>query len=306
MRIGTRRSPLAMRQTQDVADALAARLDRPVELVAVTTRGDVDDSPLASIGGTGVFVSALREALLDGEVDLAVHSLKDLPTAPADGLALAAVPARADARDVLVGLGLDQLRPGARVGTGSPRRAAALHTMKVGVVPVAIRGNIDTRLQMVHDGHVDAVVLAAAALARLGRHDTAAEPIDPSLMLPAPGQGALAVESRLVVPDDLAAALAALDDSDSRAAVAAERAALAGLEAGCSAPVGALADVADGEITLTVRVFSADGDTVVSGVGRGAVAQAASLGRSLARDLLARGAAALIPTQQPELKETAL
>jgi hydroxymethylbilane synthase len=313
LRVGTRRSPLALRQTQGVADALAATLHRPVEILGVTTRGDVDDAPLASIGGAGVFVSALRDALLDGEVDLAVHSLKDLPTAPAAGLALAAVPERADARDVLVGVGTDRLLPGTRVSTGSPRRAAALLAMRRGVVPVAIRGNIDTRLGMVVDGHLDAVVLAAAALARLGR-ELAAEPVDPSVMLPAPGQGALAVESRTDVPDDVAAALAALDHPDSRAAVSAERAALSALEAGCSAPVGALAHVADGKLTLDVRVWSLDGRQVVSGCGHDAAVRAEQLGDSLAGDLLARGAAALIPAQQPkqqpkqqpELKETAL
>lgn len=306
VRIGTRRSPLAMSQTQGVADALAGVLDRDVEIVTVTTRGDVDQSPLASIGGTGVFVSALRDALLDGEVDLAVHSLKDLPTAPADGLALAAVPARADARDAMVGVGLAALGPGTRVGTGSPRRSAALAAMKMGVVPVPIRGNIDTRLQMISDGRVDAVVLAAAGLSRLGRDELASEPIDPELMLPAPGQGALAVESRVDVPDDLARALAAIDDADSRAAVTAERAALAALEAGCSAPVGALAQVVGSRLTLRARVWSHDGREVASATGDDAVHRAEPLGHALAGDLLARGAAALIPAQQPELKETAL
>lgn len=314
IRIGTRRSPLARRQTQGVADALAALLDRDVEIVTVTTRGDVDQAPLASIGGTGVFVSALRDALLAGEVDLAVHSLKDLPTAPAAGLRLAAVPTRADPRDMLVGLALSDLRPGTRVGTGSPRRAAALAAMDVGVVPVPIRGNIDTRLRMVADGHLDAVVLAAAALSRLGRGQLPAglpaEPIDPSLMLPAPGQGALAVESRRECDDDLAAdlaaGLAAIDDPDSRAAVTAERAALAGLEAGCSAPVGALAVVAHGRVTLQARVWSRDGQHVVSGTAHDARERAEALGHYLAGDLLARGAADLIPAQQPELKETAL
>ena len=306
IRIGTRRSPLAMRQTQGVADALAAQLGRGVELVTVTTQGDVDQAPLTSIGGTGVFVSALRDALISGDVDVAVHSLKDLPTAPAPGLRLAAVPRRADPRDVLVGLALAGLRPGTRVGTGSPRRSAALAAMKVGVVPVPIRGNIDTRLRMVADRQVDAVVHAAAALARLGRSELDTEAIDPAVMLPAPGQGALAVEARVDRDDDLTQALAALDDADSRAAVLAERAALAALEAGCSAPVGALADVDAGRITLDVRVWSHDGRRVVSGTAHDAVDRAEALGHSLAGDLLARGAADLIPAQHPELKETAL
>lgn len=306
IRIGTRRSPLARRQSQQVADLLARRLERPVSLVEVTTRGDVDPAPLAAIGGAGVFVGALRTALANGDVDLAVHSMKDLPTADAPGLRLAAVPARLDARDALVGARLTGLRPGARVGTGSPRRAAALRALGRGVEPVAIRGNIDTRIAMVGEGRLDAVVLAMAGLARLGRHDLVLDPLDPTLMPPAPGQGALAVESRHDVEGDLAAALAAVDDARSRAAVAAERAVLAGLQAGCSAPVGALGVVEQDEVALTARVWSPDGHEAVSGHLRGPLAEAASLGFALARDLLARGAATLMSTPIPELKETAL
>lgn len=184
IRIGTRRSPLARRQSQQVADLLARRLERPVSLVEVTTRGDVDPAPLAAIGGAGVFVGALRTALANGDVDLAVHSMKDLPTADAPGLRLAAVPARLDARDALVGARLTGLRPGARVGTGSPRRAAALRALGRGVEPVAIRGNIDTRIAMAGEGRLDAVVLAMAGLARLGRHDLVLDPLDPTLMPP--------------------------------------------------------------------------------------------------------------------------
>lgn len=306
VRIGTRRSPLARRQSQQVADLLAQLLGRPVTLVDVTTRGDVDPAPLAAIGGAGVFVSALRSSLLDGEVDLAVHSMKDLPTADAPGLSLAAVPARLDPRDALVGTRLDALRPGARVGTGSPRRAAALRALGRGVEPVAIRGNVDTRLEMVRQGRLDAVVLAVAGLTRLGRRDLVVDPLDPTVMLPAPGQGALAVEACHDVTDDLAAALSALDDAASRAAVAAERAALAGLQAGCSAPVGAVGLVVGHEVALDARVWSQDGRDVVAGHARGPAARAASVGRTLARDLLARGAATLMSTPNPELKETAL
>lgn len=306
VRIGTRRSPLARRQSQQVADLLAQLLGRPVTLVDVTTRGDVDPAPLAAIGGAGVFVSALRSSLLDGEVDLAVHSMKDLPTADAPGLSLAAVPARLDPRDALVGTRLDALRPGARVGTGSPRRAAALRALGRGVEPVAIRGNVDTRLEMVRQGRLDAVVLAVAGLTRLGRRDLVVDPLDPTVMLPAPGQGALAVEACHDVTDDLAAALSALDDAASRAAVTAERAALAGLQAGCSAPVGAVGLVVGHEVALDARVWSQDGRDVVAGHARGPAADAASVGHTLARDLLARGAASLMSTPNPELKETAL
>lgn len=305
--VGTRRSPLAMRQTRGVAEALARALDRPVAVVEVTTQGDVDRAPLATIGGSGVFVSALRDRLLAGEIDLAVHSLKDLPTAPVPGLVLAAVPEREDPRDALVGSALGDLTPGARIGTGSPRRAAALRALNRGLVPVDVRGNIDTRLAMVADGEVDALVLATAGLRRLGRADVVVDPLDASVMVPAPGQGALAVEARDDdVADDLAAALADLDDQPSRAAVLAERAALAGLEAGCSAPVGALAGLVDDQVVLHARVWSLDGSRAVSGYRRGAADDPVALGHALARDLLARGASDLIPTTSPHLEETTL
>jgi hydroxymethylbilane synthase len=306
VRIGTRRSPLALQQTRSVADALEALLEASVEIVPVTTRGDVDPAPLASIGGTGVFVSALREKLLDGSIDLAVHSLKDLPTAAAPGLVLAAVPRRADARDALVGAPLAALQPGSRVGTGSPRRAAALHAMGRRLAVLPVRGNIDTRLQLVHDGVLDAVVLATAGLLRLGRDDVPVQPLDPEVMPPAPGQGALAVECREDVAPDLAAALATLDDPASHVCVAAERAALAGLEAGCSAPVGAFAEVVDHQVVLRARVWSGDGTRVITGEARGAPNDPVDLGRRLALDLLGQGANDLISTPTPQPEETAL
>ncbi len=199
LRLGTRRSALARAQSQQVADAITAASGRAVELVEITTQGDVDRGDLASMGGAGVFVGALREALLAGEVDVAVHSLKDLPTAPADGLLLAAVPRREDPRDALVardGLTLGELPAGSRIGTGSPRRAAQLRALGLDLDVVAVRGNVDTRLGLVADGSFDAVVLARAGLLRLGRADEATEVLDPLQMLPAPGQGALAVECR--------------------------------------------------------------------------------------------------------------
>jgi hydroxymethylbilane synthase len=270
LRLGTRRSALARVQSRSVADRLEKELvarGRPaeVELVDVTTRGDRTAASLAQIGGTGVFVSALRDALRAGTIDLAVHSLKDLPTAPAEGLVVAAVPERQDPRDVLVardGLTLGELPAGARIGTGSPRRAAQLRALGLGHDVVDIRGNVETRLAMVTDGALDGVVLARAGLLRLGRLDEVTEVLDPLLMLPAPGQGALAVECRAddVVVRDL---LAALDDPAARDCVVAERALLARLEAGCLAPVGALADVAEGddgdELMLRAVVVSADG-----------------------------------------------
>ena len=227
------------------------RLGRETELVEITTEGDRSQSaetPIEQAGGTGIFVSALRDALLDGRVDLAVHSLKDLPTAAADGIALAAVPPREDPRDVVVardGLTLGELPAGSRVGTGSPRRVAQLLALGLGLEVVGVRGNVDTRIAKVHSGEYDAVLLARAGLARIGRLEEVTEVLDPLQMLPAPGQGALAVECR--ADDDLLSSLAALDDRASRAAVEAERAVLATLEGGCSAPIGALAEVVEGE-----------------------------------------------------------
>ena len=199
LKVGTRASLLARTQSTLVADRLAEALGVEVELVEVTTEGDVNGAPLASLGGAGVFVSALRDALLDGKVDVAVHSLKDLPTAPADGITLAAVPLREDPRDVLVardGLTLGELPPGSVVGTGSPRRVAQLHALGLGLEITGIRGNIDTRAGKVAKGELDGVILARAGLARIGRLDVVTEVIDPIQMLPAPGQGALAVECR--------------------------------------------------------------------------------------------------------------
>ena len=214
----------------------------------MTTEGDRSAAPLATMGGTGVFVTALREALIGGRIDIAVHSLKDLPTAPDPRIALAAVPPREDPRDVVVardGLTLGELPAGSRVGTGSPRRAAQLHALGMGLEVVDIRGNVDTRVGKVRSGEYDAVVLARAGLARIGRLDDVTEVLDPLQMLPAPGQGALAVEAR--ADDPLALELAVLDDAATRAAVTAERTVLATLEGGCSAPIGVLAEVAEGD-----------------------------------------------------------
>jgi len=274
LRLGTRRSALALVQSRWVAERLEKALvaaGRPgvVELVEVTTHGDRTKASLSTLGGTGVFVSALRDALLDGSIDLAVHSLKDLPTAPADGLVVAAIPEREDSRDVLVardGLTLAELPAGARVGTGSPRRAAQLRALGLGHEVVDIRGNVDTRLRKVADGELDAVVLARAGLLRLERAAEATEVFDPLLMLPAPGQGALAVECRA---DDagVRAVLAELDDPATRYCVVAERALLRRLEAGCAAPVGALAEVVLGddgdELSLRAVVASPDGAVTI-------------------------------------------
>ena len=274
LRVGTRGSALARTQTGHVAEALAAAGGFAIELVHVRTDGDRLTGSLATLGGTGVFVTALREAVLDGRCDIAVHSLKDLPTGPADGLVLGAVPAREDPRDVLCArdrLTLATLPAGSRVGTGSPRRAAQLRAARPDLEVVDIRGNVDTRLGRVasgardasrgdHGSDLDGVVLARAGLARLGRLDAVTDTLDPATMLSAAGQGALAIECR--ASDDvpgLAAALAALDDRPTHLAVIAERALLARLEAGCAAPVGTLG-VLDGDtLTLDAVVIRTDG-----------------------------------------------
>ncbi|MFB7738890.1 hydroxymethylbilane synthase [Streptomyces sp. NPDC056112] len=313
LRLGTRRSKLAMAQSGLVADAVSQVTGRPVELVPVTTYGDISREHLAQIGGTGVFVAALREALQRGEVDFAVHSLKDLPTTQPEDLVLAAVPEREDPRDVLVArdaLKFTDLPRGARIGTGSPRRMAQLnayaraHGLDIETVP--IRGNVDTRIGFVKNGELDAVVLAAAGLNRVGRSDEVTDFLSVDTILPAPGQGALAVECRAghtAQDAALAAELAELDDPHTRAAVTAERSLLAALEAGCSAPVGALADLlGDGRIVKEMRlrgvVGTPDGSALVQLSTTGPVPQthdqAMALGRGLATEMLAQGAAGLM------------
>lgn len=302
IRVGTRRSLLARTQSGQVADQIAERLGVQVELVEIVTEGDVNQtSALASLGGTGVFVSALRDALLRGEVDVAVHSLKDLPTAPCEGIALAAVPPREDPRDVLVardGLTLGELPPGSVVATGSPRRVAQLHALGLGLEIVGLRGNIDTRLGRVTSGDVDGVILARAGLARIDRLEVVTESLDPLQMLPAPGQGALAIECRAADTSLVADLAGALDHAPTRAAVTAERELLRTLEAGCAAPVGALAEVAEGEdgpeVWLRAVASAVDGTIELRRSASGPVSDAAGIGRRLAASMLDEGAAALI------------
>lgn len=314
LRIGTRASALALAQSGRIGDAIAAHLPGgEAELVHVSTHGDIDrTSPLAQIGGTGVFVTAVREALLAGDVDAIVHSAKDLPTLPAPGIDIACIPAREDVRDALCardGLTLAALPAGASVGTGSPRRAAQLLRARPDLHVVGVRGNVDTRLARAlgPDADLDAVVLAASGLRRLGRQDVISELLDPAVMLPAPAQGALAVECRTADATgdgEIARALAAEDDPATRAAVTAERALLRALEAGCSAPVGALGTVAEGRLTLRALAISPDGTVVHEGSDAAGLdlagsradleAAAAALGARLAAELLARGAGTLL------------
>ncbi|MGE0297129.1 hydroxymethylbilane synthase [Pseudonocardia sp.] len=295
LRLGTRPSALALAQSGLIAERIRAA-GRDVELVEIRTPGDRSTAPVTQLG-VGVFVSALRDALVDGACDLAVHSYKDLPTAPDPRLVLAAVPPREDPRDALVardGRVLGELRPGSRVGTGSPRRIAQLAALGLGLELVPIRGNVDTRIGKVVSGDLDAVVVAAAGLRRLGRIDEATELLDPLQMLPAPAQGALAVECR-AEDRELADFLATtLEDRPTRAAVAAERAVLATLEAGCSAPVGALADIVsdlddDGRavdrVSLRAVAGTTDGELVRASV-TGELDNAEKLGAALAAELL--------------------
>jgi hydroxymethylbilane synthase len=292
LRVGTRASLLARTQTDAVANALGV----PVEIVPIVTEGDRSAAAVTELGGTGVFVSALRTALLEERIDVAVHSYKDLPTAPAEAIVIAAVPRREDPRDALVardGLVLGELPPGSRIGTGSPRRAAQLRALGLGLEIVPVRGNVDTRLGRVGRGDLDGVVLALAGLRRLGRDGEGTEILDPIQVLPAPAQGALAIECR-TADEHTSAVLAGMDDADSRATVTAERALLAALEAGCSAPVGALAEVAEGddgpEVFLRGSVTAIDGSDAVRLSATGSTTDAEGVGRRLAADLLADGA----------------
>jgi hydroxymethylbilane synthase len=309
VRVGTRASVLARTQTELVIQSLSAvHQDLPVETVLVSTHGDRSAAPLEQLGGTGVFVSALRDALLAGEIDVAVHSYKDLPTASVPEIALAAVPRREDPRDALVArdaMTLLELPSGSRVGTGSPRRGAQLRALDLGLELVPIRGNVDTRLARVGDD-LDAVVLAAAGLRRLGRNHLITELLDPILVLPAAAQGALAIECR-ADDSELRSLLACLDDNPSRAAVAAERSLLAALEAGCTAPVGALAEVVESgddlagsdpsgglEIFLRGSVTAIDGSDAVRLSASGPLNTAEDVGRRLAAELLELGATTMM------------
>jgi hydroxymethylbilane synthase len=280
---------MAMAQSAAVAQLITERTGRPVELAGMTSFGDVTAVRLDQLGGQGVFVSALRASLLAGDVDLAVHSLKDLPTAPVPGITLAAVPPRDDARDALVGRDgakLADLPPGARVGTSSPRRAAALRLMRPDLRPVPVRGNAGTRLAKVTSGELDAVVLAYAGLARLGQLNLVSQVFDLDEMVPAPGQGALAVECR-DGDEPVTSLLAGVDDRATRAAVTAERTVLARLEAGCSAPVGAYAAGAE-VLHLTAVAMGEDGGPAVRVRLRGPAAHAVRLGQEAAAELLRR------------------
>lgn len=304
IRIGTRGSALAVAQTEHTASALRQLSGSETELVRITTHGDVSRAALSSLGGTGVFAAELRASLLEGACDIAVHSLKDLPTAATAGLEIAAYPKREDARDALCaaggasGMRLADLPHGARVGTGSPRRVAQLRHVRPDLEIRDIRGNIDTRLGFVTSGELDAVVLACAGLDRLGRDAAITERFDLEAWPTAPGQGCLAVEVRA---GERIEGVDELDDVESRAAVVAERLVLAALEAGCAAPVGARARLANGELSCSASVYAIDGSRVLTAARsetvhdpRSAPSVAARVATEVSEDLLAQGAADLV------------
>ena len=295
--IGTRGSPLAMRQAGLVRDALAERFadELPTRVQVVRTQGDVDRRSLSQIGGQGVFTAGLERALLDGRVDLAVHSLKDLPTGMEPRLRLAAVPAREDVRDVLVsrgGAGLEDLPPGASVATGSARRRAQLAAVRPDLTFVDLRGNVDTRLAKVAAGEVDAVALAAAGLRRLGREEEISCFLNPLTVLPAPGQAALGLQMR--ADDGRAALVAALSHPPTLAAVTAERAFLAGLGGGCGTPIAAWGRPENGELRVDGAVLSPDGRDATRDSARGPLEAAERLGADLAERVKAAGGRAIL------------
>ena len=285
--IGSRGSQLALWQARHIAARLE-QLGEQTRIEIIKTTGDkITDVPLAQVGGKGLFTKEIDEALLAGAIDLAVHSLKDVPAALPEGLTLAAFPEREDPRDGLVGRTLVQLRSGDKVGTSSLRRAAQLHALGLGLVIETLRGNVDTRLRKLDEGQYDAIVLAAAGLRRLGWEDRITELLDPAVMCPAAGQGALAIETR----DDVRTAYEIarkLDHAGTRAAVTAERALLAVLEGGCQVPIGAFAHLEGASIHLLAIVASPDGQRVVRDSLCGE--EPTALGHELGRRLLAAGA----------------
>jgi hydroxymethylbilane synthase len=311
LRLGTRGSPLALAQAAQIARQLRERCGRTAVLVTIATPGDESAAPIERLGTTGVFTTTLRAALLRGAVDLVVHSGKDLPTAPVPGLQVVAFPAREDPRDALIwpgGTSLKALPPGARIGTGSPRRAALLRAAGPELQIVPIRGNVDTRLRKLAHGEVDALVLAMAGLSRLKLLDATVTPLDSSLFMPAPAQGVLAVECRADDPVT-AAQLRLLDHAPTRAAAITERGFLAALDAGCSTPAGALAEVAGQPgakpvVRVSGLIAAPDGSSVIRAQMTGAADDGETLGRRLAQLLLGHGGAALLdrPSRRVSLR----
>ena len=286
--IGSRGSQLALWQAKWIGARLAERGQETRMEIIKTTGDKITDVPLAQVGTKGLFTKEIEEALLDGRIDLAVHSLKDLPTEVPAGLCIAAIPPREDARDALVGARLSELPAGAKVGTSSLRRAAQLRVVRPDLLIESVRGNLDTRVRKLDEGQYRAIVLAAAGVTRLGWADRIAEILKPEVMCPAVGQGALAIETR--TEGDARKICAALDHDVTRAAVTAERAVLASLGGGCQVPIGAHAEVSGGGLRLMAVVIAPDGSVMVRKSDSGAVAEADEIGRRVGAALLAEGA----------------
>jgi hydroxymethylbilane synthase len=286
--IASRGSQLALWQARWVAEQLSAR-GHECRIEIIKTTGDkITDVPLAKVGTKGLFTKEIEEALLDGRADLAVHSLKDLPTELPEGLVLAATPPREDPRDAIVGKKLKDLPRGARVGTSSLRRSAQLRKLRPDLAIESVRGNLDTRLRKLDEGQYDAILLAAAGLKRLGWADRIAEILPPEVMCPAVGQGSLAIETRASGAGfDVCREL---DDAATHAAVMAERGVLGALGGGCQVPIGAYATVQDGRVRLLGVVASPDGSELIRAESEGAAEKAESIGRKLGQALLDQGA----------------
>lgn len=301
LRVGTRGSALALAQAENVRKAISQVIShRNFELVPITTRGDTHQGPLPVLGGKGLFTIDIQEALATAKIDLAVHSAKDLPATAPEGVVLAAVPPREDPRDALItrhGGGLAKLGPGTSVGTSSLRRSVQLLSMGKGLVPTPIRGNVDTRLRKLSAGEVQALVVALAGLRRLGKDGRVAEVLSTSVMLPAPGQGALAVECR-AGDKDMREALSKIEDPLARRAFEAERAFLLALGGSCNVPLGALATLDGNEIRLRGLVGSLDGSRMLRDEVRGS--DPVSVGESLAERMRAAGAAEIIASLEAE------
>jgi hydroxymethylbilane synthase len=306
IRIATRRSALALAQAGGVARALEAALGRAAELVPLVTTGDrLPDANLSRVGGKGLFVKEIEEALLDGRADVAVHSAKDLPAAERAGLVLAALPPRADARDALVArdpaVTLRSLPRGARIGTSSARRTCQLLAFRPDLAVTPLRGNVDTRLRRLAERELDAIVLACAGLERLGRAAEITERIEPDVLLPAVGQGVLALQTR--AGDPLESELRALDDAAARDCLAAERAFLVALEGDCNVPLAAYAEpLAGGRLRLRALVASPDGRALVRTEREASRAAAAAAGRDAGREVLANGGAEILARLRAEAR----
>jgi hydroxymethylbilane synthase len=301
LRVGTRGSALALAQAENVRKAISQVIShRNFELVPITTRGDTHQGPLPSIGGKGLFTEDIQEALVTAKIDLAVHSAKDLPASIPEGIVLAAIPPREDPRDALItrhGGGLVKLQPGTPVGTSSLRRSVQLLAMGKGLVPTPIRGNVDTRLRKLSAGEVQALVVALAGLRRLGKDGRVAEVLSTSVMLPAPGQGALAVECR-AGDKDMREALSKIEDPLARRAFEAERAFMLALGGSCNVPLGALATLDGNEIRLRGLVGTLDGTRIIRDEIRDTDPHAA--GEGLAERFRAAGAAEIIASLEAE------